>query len=153
MAGGNCSCCCCCCIDTYKYTQCRHKHAHTPRRVAMLQGSCKKCSILMRTTSGAVCIGVRVRGCACATPGVIVTAAVTLTATFYYYCCFIAAATVFFSSCQQAAMHHEYFKIQNYSQCERRTACTTLLNGLDVRYRTWLNKIDLIHKKHCLKLI
>lgn len=96
MAGGNCSCCCCCCIDTYKYTQCRHKHAHTPRRVAMLQGSCKKCSILMRTTSGAVCIGVRVRGCACATPGVIATAAVTLTATFYYYCCFIAAATVFF---------------------------------------------------------
>lgn len=65
MAGGNCSCCCCCCIDTYKYTQCRHKHAHTPRRVAMLQGSCKKCSILMRTTSVAVCIGVRVRGCAC----------------------------------------------------------------------------------------
>lgn len=50
----------------------------------------------MRTTSVAVCIGVRVRGCACATPGVIVTAAVTLTATFYYYCCFIAAATVFF---------------------------------------------------------
>lgn len=138
MAGGNCSCCCCCCIDTYKYTQCRHKHAHTPRRVAMLQGSCKKCSILMRTTSGAVCIGVRVRGCAC-----------MCNARSYCHCscysyCYILLLLLFYRCCncfffllvnkQLCIMNLN--KIQNYSQCERRTACTTLLNGLDVRYRT-----------------
>jgi len=94
MAGGECSCCFC--IDTYKYTQCRHAYTHTPMHATMLQGSCKKCSILMWATSVAVCIGVRVCVClcGCASPGVIVIAAVAFTAAFYYYCCFFAAASV-----------------------------------------------------------
>jgi len=80
----------------------------------MLQGSCKKCSILMWATSVAVCIGVRV-----------CVAVWVCNARSYCHCsccsyCCILLLLLFFrrcqccsSSCQQAAKHHEYIKSKN----------------------------------------